>query len=73
MGTADDRERLARMEAKIDHLLDRADRSEDFYDKMDDRLRSVEHSSAKHGAIFGTVTAVGVSILTSLVKLKGGA
>lgn len=72
MATGDERERLARIEAKIDHLLDRSDRQEDDYDKLEGRVRHVETTSARHGAIYGGVMAIAISALTSLVKIKGG-
>ena len=70
MGTADERERLARIETKIDYLLDRADRSEELHDAIEGRLRAVETSSAKHGALYGGLVAVGISFITSIAKIK---
>ena len=69
MATHEEIARLARIEAKIDHLLDRSDRAEDLYHSMDARVRHVEQSTARHGAFVGLVS-VALSAITTVLTNK---
>lgn len=59
---------LGRIESQLENIKTGQQQQNDRLEKMDYRLRTVERSSAVHGAVGGVMAATGVTLIVEFLR-----
>lgn len=59
---------LGEIKGKLDALHSQVGGQSDTLSAIDERLRGLEVKAARHGALYGTLSAVGVSLIIEKLK-----